>query len=449
MAAPETRAPLRTGALVAYGLMTLPLAIAGLPLAIFIPPFYTQELGLNLTTVGIVLMVARISDVLTDPVIGALSDRLPTPWGRRRPWIVVGTPVMMLGTWMLFVPGPGVGAGYLLLWIAILYLGWTLVGIPYAAWGAELSTDYHERSRVTAAREIFTVIGLILAGAIPPAMGVGAGATLGDGMRALAVVTVILLPIGALLVAWLVPETGRMQAGAPPARNALRAVWRNGPFRRLLAGTVLGNLAGAINQSLAVLFYAHVLRLPSQASLLILVYFVAGVVAVPFWVAVSRRFTKHRTLAVAVLWGCAWFLVTPWLPPDRILPAALVTLMTGSVMAVAPVLGGSMAADVIDLDALRSRSQRSGLFFALWAMGAKLALALGVGIALPILDWFGFQPNAANGPQQISALVGLYCIVPVVLWVLSIVPLWNFPMTPERQRRMQASLVRREARRAA
>jgi len=89
---------MRRGALVAYGFMTLPLAIAGLPLAIFIPPFYTQELGLDLTTVGMVLMAARISDVLTDPVIGALSDRFPTRWGRRRPWIVAGTPVMMLGS---------------------------------------------------------------------------------------------------------------------------------------------------------------------------------------------------------------------------------------------------------------------------------------------------------------------------------------------------------------
>jgi Na+/melibiose symporter-like transporter len=318
------------------------------------------------------------------------------------------------------------------------------VSIPYAAWGAELSSDYHERSRITGAREMFTVVGLILAATVPYAIALGGERGLAPGLRALAILTVGLLPVGAVLLLALVPEPRALEAaGTLGWRHGLAIVWRNGPFKRLLLASVLGGFAASINQSLAILFYTHVLRLPASAQGLILLYFLAGIAAVPFWVAASKRSTKHRTLAYSGFWACGWFLLAPFLPPERMLPVAVLNVMTGFSMAVTPVLGASMAADVVDLDTVESGEGRAALFFALWGMGTKLALALGVGVALPLLDLFGFDPKGTNGPGELRALTLLYCTVPVVLWIASLAVIWNFPITPERQQSLRDAIERR------
>lgn len=431
------------GRLFAYGFLTLPLAIAGLPIAFYVPPLYTQELGLDLAQVGAVLMLARITDVFTDPLVGFLSDRLPTRFGRRRPWILAGIPVMMLGTWMVFVPSNGVTPLYLLVWISILYLGWTLVAIPYGAWGAELSTDYHQRSRITGAREIFTVAGLIVAGVVPPALG-GAAGRLATGLRALALASTALLPAAAALLVLGVRERPSASVPAAPLgwRKEFALLWRNPPFRRLLAAGVLGGFAGAFNASLAVLFYVHVLRIGDAAAWMVLVYFVAGLSGVPFWVWLSRRLTKHRALGLGVFWGCGWFLLAPFLPPGEVPPVFVMNLLTGFSMAVGPTLGASMAADVIDVDLLDTGGSHAALFISLWSMGTKLALALGVGAALMLLGLSGFDPAAANEPSELFALTALYCLVPIALWLCSVWPIWNFPITPERQAEVRAAIER-------
>ncbi len=129
--------------LFAYGQLVVPMAVIGLPLAIYIPPFYSGTLGLNLGAVSYILMLARLSDVVTDPFSGRWSDRTHTRWGRRRPWVAIGVAVMMASSLMLFIPPAYVTNLYLLGWIAAIYLGYTLIEIPYGAWGAEISEDYH------------------------------------------------------------------------------------------------------------------------------------------------------------------------------------------------------------------------------------------------------------------------------------------------------------------
>jgi Na+/melibiose symporter-like transporter len=431
--------------LIAYGFMALPLAVAGLPLAFHVPPLYTQELGLDLAAVGLVLMVARVTDVLTDPVTGLLSDRLRTRWGRRRPWIVAGTPLMMLGTWQLFVPAGGVTIWYLLGWVSVLYLGWTFVAIPYGAWGAELSADYHERSRLTGSREMCTILGQIAA-AVVPAAAAGPGGQLAPGLRALATGSVVLLPLAALLLMLVVREPPPTTSAPTLAlRDGLARAWRNDPFRRLLVSSVLAGFAVAFNSALAVLFYLHVLRLGEATAWMVLVYFVAGTLAVPFWVAMSKRRSKHRTLVLGACWGCGWFLMAPFLPPGQVLPVLIMNFMTGLSMSVGPTLGASMAADTIDVDILETGENRAALFISLWSMGTKLALALGVGAALSLLDLSGFHPAGPNGPAELFALTTLYCLVPICLWLASVWPIWNFPITPARPRLLREAIGRRAA----
>lgn len=140
----DSHTPLQKTTMVFYSLPHLTHAVVLLPMALFIPSFYADDLAFPLASVGIAIAASRILDVFTDPIIGILSDRLQTPWGRRKPWLVAGTPLLILASWMIFVPTGEISITYLLVWTCLLYFAFTLVDLLYKAWGAELSTDYSD-----------------------------------------------------------------------------------------------------------------------------------------------------------------------------------------------------------------------------------------------------------------------------------------------------------------
>ena len=130
----QTRLPLRT--LLLYALPSLMTSVAALPMALFVPAFYADELGLPLAAVGAAIAASRLLDVVTDPLIGALSDRVGTRWGRRKPWMIIGTPLFLVAVWHVFVPGEGASTTDLLGWTALLYLGFNscpMDGFDYEA----------------------------------------------------------------------------------------------------------------------------------------------------------------------------------------------------------------------------------------------------------------------------------------------------------------------------
>ena len=143
----------------AFGCLALPLAALNLPFYVYLPTFYVRDLGIDLAVVGGILLVARVLDVVTDPIIGTLGDRTSTRFGRRRPWVLASVPLLLLASWQLFLPPDDAGGLYLFVWSSLAYLAWTMILLAYSAWGAELSPDYNERSRIFGARESFVISG--------------------------------------------------------------------------------------------------------------------------------------------------------------------------------------------------------------------------------------------------------------------------------------------------
>jgi len=419
-------APLPASRLVAYGLLGFPLAALNLPLYVYLPPFYAQDLGLGLGAVGAVLFAARLLDVITDPLIGEASDRLPTRFGRRRPWLVAACPVLVVSSWMLFVPGGAATLAGLFVWTCIAYLAWTAMILPYTALGAELSPDHHERSRITGTREGFVILGILFAAALPSVLGLDAEAATGRVLEALAVSMAVLVPLALLALLLRVPEPAPEPEAELHFVTGLKVAFANRAFLRLVGAYLLNGIANGLPATLFLLFVGHVIERPDLGGPLLLAYFLAGVIAIPGWLWLSRRIGKHRAWSAAMLWASLAFV--PLLGPGDVLPFFLICVLSGLSLGADLALPASMQADVVDLDWARSGRRRTGLFFALWSMATKLSFALAVGIAFPVLDLIGFQAGGGSGKGALLGLAVLYGLLPVAIKLLATAVVWNFPL---------------------
>jgi len=438
--------------MIAYALPALALAMPTLPVYVYLPTFYAQTLGLGLAATGAALMAARILDVVTDPLVGIASDRIGWRWGRRKPWVFLGSVLAAISMLQLFQPPETVSAWHLALWAIVLYLGWTLVAVPYTAWGAELSSDYHERSRITGTREAAMIVGVILAGGLPAAAAIFGG----EEREGLAAVAWLAIIVGAPAIAWMlwrVPEAPAAEAKPEPAvrlRDWFAEIAGNRPFVRLVSAWFVNGLANGLPAVLFPLYLQHALKAgPVAQGVLILTYFLAGVLAIPLWLRLSRRWGKHRAWCGAMIVACAAFIWVPLLPPGAIAPFFCVCVLTGMALGADLALPPAMQADVIDLDSLRTGKSRAGLFFAVWSMATKLALACAVGFAFPVLELLGFRPGAVNDPTALLALAVIYAGVPTVLKLIAISIAWRHPITLSRQRAIRRMLDRRSVASAA
>lgn len=417
--------------LAAYAAPALPLAALTLPVYIYLPNYYADDLGLGLAAVGAILLVARLWDVVSDPLIGWLSDRgvgLPVRWGRRRPWIVAGAPLVMLSCWMLFAPPSGAGAAHLMLWSVALYLGWTMMILPLSALSAELSADYDARSRIAAWRESFILAGtLATLGALALLDGQGAASAL----RWLGVGVVALLPICTALMVWRVPEPAAPRTSGLSLRRGWGLLAGNRPFRRLIAAYLLNGFANGLPATLFLLFVERALHAPERAGALLFVYFLAGIAAVPLWLRLSYRYGKHKVWCAAMLVSCTVFAVVPALGPGDVWWFAAICVATGLCLGADLVLPPAMQADVVDVDTAESGERRAGLFFALWGMATKLALALAVGVAFPLLEWAG---------SASFMLVALYSLLPIAFKLAAIALMARYPLTAARHAEIASRL---------
>lgn len=433
-----------TQTLFAYAAPALPLAVLQLPVYIFLPTVYATELGLGLTAVGTLLLVARLWDVVSDPVIGLVSDRTTCPLGRRKPFVLIGAPVVMLAAYMLFLPPPGVGGAFLIGWSVLLYTGWTMMILPLNALGAELSPDYHERTRITGWREGFTVVGTLvalgIAGWAQSSADAGDGAL--AGLAVLGWIVLLIIPIATGIFAWQVADAPeRRQTTSLDWRAGLTTLRRNLPFRRLIFAYMLNGVANGLPATLFLLYVQRGLQVPEAAGLLLFLYFVCGVAAVPLWLWLARRIEKHRLWCYAMIWACFFFVLVPMLPAGALWAFAIICVATGAALGADLTLPASMQADAVDADTAETRqAPRTGLYFALWSMATKLALAIAVGVAFPALDLAGFEPDG-EGDTGRWALIALYALAPVAFKAAAIGLMWAHPL----DRAAQAALRERIA----
>lgn len=439
---------LRGPTIAAYVLPTAPLAALGLPLVVYVAPFYVSGLGLDQSQVGLVLLAARLLDLLLDPLIGWASDTTRSRWGRRRPWMTASVPFFVTGVYLLFLPPEGATIGWFSAWVILAYLAYSVAAISHIAWGAELSVHYHERSRVQGWREFAAIAGFLLVLALPVLLeAVDHSATIVEKVALMGWFVCITMPICVAITLWAVPEPEaphgkhKLEVGA-----AIRLIAGNAALRKLLLADLLQGLAPGITGSLFIFLISYYFEMPKASSTILFIYFVAGLFFVPMWIKLSYRLTKHRTLCAALLYTSAL------IPLILLLPKGNFWVLTGAfvLFGVGYGAGGfllrSMMADVIDIDTLATGRERAGLFYSLLVMTNKLGYAA-AGLAYPVLAAVGFdgRPGVVNSPEAINGLGLVFVGLPLLFMLLTVWAMWNFPIDKFKQQELREAIARRRA----
>lgn len=444
------------GVLLAYSLPAVALQFAFLLLGLYFLKFATDVLGIAAGVVGMLFAVSRLWDALADPIAGYLSDRTRSRLGRRRSWMAWSALPFGLSVWMLWYPPAGIQGAWAAVWVGagllLFYTAYTGLTVPYGALGAELSQDYHDRTRLFAWRQGVGALGTLFGvgayyllleaerGVGPSSRQVGLGIGIFASLCACATT--------AVLVARVPERRDYQERGPERIFGAFGDVLKNPHARRLLLVQCSHFFSVAVLSLVSAYVFQYVLRVPSGTAAVLVACFAVGVVAaIPVWVLLSKRFGKHRCWSAAlwalgVLYALIFFVLDAGVSSSGASFAitAAVTLFLGALQSSNFVLSHSMQADVIDWDELRTGERKEGAYLATWSFGEKCASALAAALVGVALEWVGYTPNAEQSESVRLMILGLMSFAPAACHVGSALLLMGFGLGEQEHARIREVL---------
>ncbi len=443
-----TRQRLSASMMAAYSSPYLPVGGLVLALVVYLPNYYASHIGLDLTAVGAAFTFVRLFDICFDPVAGAAMDGMRLSFGRYKPFLALSSPLIAAAVYAIFMAEPGVSTAYLTVWLAILYVGFSLCVLSQAAWGAALAPDYHERSRLYSRIQIAGVIGGVAVLALPPLAASVFKADQSAGIQAMGWFIICAAPITAFIAITRVPEPA-----LPPHRERIswrdyRALVLRHSMSRVLLADFLLTLGPAITAALYLFFVREARGYTlTQANVLLLIYICAGLAGAPFWARLSRRLGKHRTIMVASAFHVVSQVFVLLLPKAHFSLMAPAMFLVGFVASAYLFLLSAMVADVSDEVRLETGKDRTALLYALFTGTQKIGSALSVGITFAILDAIGFKAaeGSVNTPDAIRGLEACFVVAPVISIFLGGTMMWRYRLTEHRHKEIRDGLAERDA----
>lgn len=441
--ASSTEERLGTGSIVRYSLPAIPLGFMGGLVSLYLLKFATDVLLVAPALFAAAFSLAKIWDAVSDPMVGYLSDRTGRSAGRRRPWVIRSIVPVIVGFAALWAPPAALSGSAMSVWICaavfFYYTAYTVANVPHLAWGAELSRDYHERTRIFGTRGVFDLVGLLLgAGCIgllqtsaderTTAVWIAAGFALGAG---------VLMAVGALGTRERAEYSGR--GGATPL-SAISDVAGNRLARILLAVFFLESLAMS---SLAVLFpyvTEYVMTGSGFSAHYIILTLGAALLTFPAWIPLSRRFGKRNPWIAANLLKTVAFAALFFAGPERVWLMLPMAMLIGVGEGCTIILPASIKADVIDVDELETGERKEGAYFAGWNLARKLAGGAAIAITGLFLQFSGYEANAVQSEETQLVIRLLFSAFPFACHVVAIALLLRFDLDEHEHARIRSIL---------
>jgi GPH family glycoside/pentoside/hexuronide:cation symporter len=398
--------------------------------------YLTDIVGVAAGLAALVLFLPKIWDAFLNPVVGTLSDRSASRFGKRRPFLLAGALVIPVGFALLFGAPNLDSPGLVALWVGIAYTlamtGFALFQVPWVAMPAEMTDDYHERTRLMSIRMVLLTVGILLGGALAPVLAGGDDATRGGYARMGLIIAAVLAVV--LLTAWrgtrgaasTAPETGPR----PTVRTQLAVLGSNPPFLALFLAFSLQAVAVGAMLAGAPYMATYVLGDAGLAAVLFLFLVAPAALVMPLW----RRLSLRTGKAGSYLLASALFGVTALsLVFARELPTTVIFVQMGLLgcgYAGMQLFPYSMLPDALTL----SGPSRAGIFTGVWQAGETIGFAVGPAIYAGVLALTGFLSSAADERvnQPASAMNGLvlgFSVLPALLVLLTLPLLRRYAAT--------------------
>ena len=424
-------------------------------LSLYMMKFATDILLIAPAVMGVIYSLSRIWDAISDPLVGYLSDRTTTRLGRRRTWILASCVPISASFYMVFAPPMSLTGDALVVWVAVAVIGFysamTLFFVPHLSLGAELSDNYHERSRMFGVRHAAYIIGSIFS-LVSLYFLLEAGERVREVAEQLA-----LLAVGVmfLLVIFSVVQLrerrefqGRMNAGLI---KAFRDVWENPHARLLLVVTFIEFVGSSAIAVLTLYVTEYVVGAPAWAPLIILAYMLPSSASVPLWLPLSRRFGKIRVwmggmILTGVSFGAMFFLPFFADTTTRLIWIIVMAFFAGLANGCGGTIGPSVQGDVIDYDENLTGERKEGSYFAAWNFVQKSALGLMLLLTGFVLQWSGFIPNVPQSMTVQLSMVTLYSLFPLVCYGIGAFLFSRFKLDEKAYAEIRASLDAKKVR---
>lgn len=408
--------------------------------------FLTDVVKIEPAVAGLILLFPKLWDVVSDPIMGGISDVTRSRWGRRRPYLLFGAIPFGISFFLMFhAPGyeSAIARGaHVGLMFALGCTFFTIINIPYSSMVAEMSDDYNERMSITSFRMIGSTVGVLLAGglAMPLVKLGGEGAA---GFRFMGIIFGVAIAAICLICFW-----GTRNATMLPPKNThhpmkeqIRIAFKNYPFIMLIASYALQSTGIGVLMAGLIYYIKHVMLLPETAmGVMFPILFGAAIISIPVWVKIGVKLGKIRAYRIGLTIIIVMLASTFFTKSSQLTLFYVQLFFLGIGFSSFQLFPFSMLPDTIEYDEMKSGLRREGIFSGVWASGQKLAYSVGPGIVGFALSLSGF---IAGETQPASVALGIriiFCLFPALALLLSFIPFSRYDLTAEKFEEIKRSI---------
>jgi GPH family glycoside/pentoside/hexuronide:cation symporter len=405
----DERLPRRTKLI--YGSGDIGFSLTTTIVAAYFAIFLTDVVGISPGMAAIAIFIGRSWDYINDPIIGHISDRTRSRWGRRRPFLLFGALPFALAFMLMWMrpafDSPVLLAAYYGLAYVLFDTAATFVYMPFYALTPELTSNYDERTGLTTYRMFFSILASLVAFTIPLLI-VGSFKPENAGnVLLMGVIFGLASAIPLFLVFFGTRERQEYSEMEQPAlKESLKAAVKNRPFIFSMVIFLLTWVSVDILQTSLLYFIKYVVQREGDSDLIMAVIFITAMLVLPFWEFVSRKLNKRKAYAIGIAFWAVVQVVMILLGPGTDLPVILgLCVLAGIGVSSAHVLPWSIIPDAIEWDEWKTGERHEGMFYSLVTLTQKVASSIAIPLILLMLQLTGYVPDAAAQPA--SALLGI------------------------------------------
>ena len=433
--------------------LNFPTSAAGMPIFIFVLPFYADDLGLGLSLVGIIFFLGRFTDILTDPVMGLLIDKFPSRWGKHKHWIFLSAPIFMLATYLIFLPSTTSPSWiYFFGGLFLLYSAFTLSSITQLSWATFLAPNYDERTKLLTLRELMALLGMFSVIAIPAVVEI-TDSSLQAKVNAIGIFVLFCIPIITLNAIWQTPDYVNSIPGerSDNSFKNFKKLFSNIMLIRIVIAAVLIAFCMSLNGALYLIWMEVVMELPEYSSRLMLIYYVVSVFGLAIWRYLSLKTSKHFAAGISCIYAIIvltsgfigyWFIKDIETGYKLIAVGSFIVLYGISFSGPLPLIN-AMTADVSDKLTVEVGENISGTVFSFLTTLTKIGFALAAVLPYLVLElYWGFDISIGTSNTESSkmAIYYIYTFVPIISYSIASYLLFTHSLGREDHEKIKSEL---------